>query len=421
MLHTTTLPSGLRVLTLPMDSSQTVSVMFMVRGGSRYEVFDMNGISHFMEHMFFKGGEKYPTAKDVAQALDGVGGEFNAFTSYDKVAYYIKVAAQHLPLALDVLGDMLMKAQVAEDEVDRERNVIAEELNMYEDTPSRKIWEVAQRLAFGDHPLGWEIGGSKESIERVHRAELMHFRETYYRAENMIVVATGKVDPVAFAEEVARVAPLGGSKGLAAPIAFGPNTWPHDRLKLVTKKTEQAQVAWNVPAPALGAADELPFEVLSAILGHGMSSRLFTEIREKRGLCYSVRAEYTGYEDVGVLNCVAGVTLEKVDEAVAAIRDELTKISEGGVTEEEMTKGREYLKGHLALYVEDTANMADFLGHRAILLGEARTPEASMTALDGVSRAQVNAVAKAYIDMARSSLAIIGPYDDAARFEKALG
>lgn len=417
-IHSSTLANGLRVLTVPMQSSETVSVMIMVRGGSRYETWPISGISHFMEHMFFKGGVRYPTAQDVATALDAIGGEQNAYTNYDKVVYYVKVAAQHLGIGLDVLSDMVLNAKVLQEEVDRERGVIIEELNMYQDTPTRRIWELAQRLTFGDHPLGWDIGGTKETVTGITRDQLLDFRRTYYRPENMLVIATGRVDPEAFTRDIERLFPMQSNPGKAEFLPF--TAFPAERLHLETKATEQAQVAWTLPAPALGAEDETAMELATAILGNGMSSRLFVQVRERRGLCYSVRSEYAPYDDAGLMASVAGVTLERVDEAVVAIRDEIAKMHASGITDAELQKGREYLKGHLAINVEDTAVMADAIGHRAIMLQELCTPEDWFARYDAVTKEQVNAAAKRWMDPSRTTLAVLGPYEDASRFRTLL-
>lgn len=417
-IHSTTLPNGLRVVTAPMASSETVTVMIMVRGGSRYETWPISGISHFMEHLFFKGGVRYPTTQDVSNALDGIGGESNAYTYYDKVVYYVKVAAQHLPVGLDVLSDMLLNATVKQEEIDRERNVVIEELNLYQDTPSRRIWELTHRLSFGDHPLGWDIGGTKDTVNGIVRDQLLSFRQTYYRPENMLVVAAGKVDPTAFAADIEKLFPLTGDAGKATHQAAP--SFPAARMHLETKETEQAQVAWTLPGPKMGATDEAATEILTAILGGSMSSRLFIQVRERRGLCYSVRSEYSSFEDAGAIYSVAGVTLDKVDEAITTMRDEIIKLRDEGVTDAELARGREYLKGQFAIAVEDTATMADTVGRRALLLDQLRSPEQVYAAFDAVTKEQVNAAAKTWLDPAKATLTVLGPYKDAGKFEAML-
>src|SRR5690349_7777503 len=286
MFTKSVLPNGLRVVTHPMTGAKSVAVMVMLAAGSRYENRENNGIAHFAEHMFFKGTEKRPTAKDISAEVDGIGGEFNAFTSKEYTGYYIKCAAEHRTLALDVLADQLLHSKFDADEVEREKGVIIEELNMYVDTPRDHVDSVYDQLLFGDQPLGWDILGTKETIRAAQRQTFLDYLHAWYTPKRMVVGAAGAVDGGLQAEVERQFGDLEDrATGTPDPVDM---VQIAPRVSLETRDSDQAHIRFGVRGLPTQHPDRYAMQVLSAILGGGMSSRLFQEVRERHGLAYYV-------------------------------------------------------------------------------------------------------------------------------------
>jgi predicted Zn-dependent peptidase len=363
----TTLSNGTRVLTAPMDHAQSVSCLVMFAAGSRYERREESGIAHFAEHMFFKGTERRPTARDIATEIDSIGGEFNAFTGKELTGYYVKCAAETRDVALDVLVDMLRNSRFDAGEIDREKGVIVEEMNMYADTPRSYVGNVWDRHVYGDQPLGWDVIGTEQTVRRATRETFMGYLDRWYLPERTVVGLGGKIgdDPVARLEEL-----LGdvrtGTTGVADPVVLPENGSP---VRIHTKQSDQAHVVIGARSYPHGHPDRYVLQLLSTVLGGGMSSRLFTEVRERRGLAYYVFAANQSYADAGTIGAQAGVDLTRIDEAVETIVAELRRISRESVPAEELEKARSFAKGRFVLGLESPHATIMFGLRREILEG----------------------------------------------------
>ena len=413
-----TLGNGLRVLTAPMPHVQSVICFVMLAAGSRYETAQTNGIAHFAEHMFFKGTERRPTAREIAAEVDGIGGEFNAFTSKEYTGYYVKCAAESRDVALDVLVDMLRRSKFDPEEIEREKGVIVEEMNMYFDTPRDYVSGVYDELVFGDQPLGWEIIGRKETVRGATRETFTDYLGRWYKPSRMVVGVGGNLGD-GLLDRVGEL--LGdledGETGAPAPAAGGPNG---GRVKLHTKPSDQAHLCLGVPSYDLGHPDRYALQIMTTVLGGGMSSRLFTEVRERRGLAYYVFATNQGYTDTGSLYSQAGVDINRVDEAVTTIVSELKRIADEPVPADELDKAKSFSKGRFVLQTESPQGMIMFGLRREVLEGQAVEPGEVLAGIDAVTADDVSRVARDLIANDRLRLALIGPFDDAERFEKLL-
>ena len=412
------LPNGLRLLTAPMPQAQSVSCFVMLAAGSRYETRETSGIAHFAEHMFFKGTERRPTARDIAGEVDAIGGEFNAFTSKEYTGYYVKCAAEHRDVALDVIVDMLRNSKFDAAEIDREKGVIIEEMNMYFDTPRDFIDGVYEELVYGDHPLGWDVIGRKQTVRAATRETFLDYLGHWYKPSRMVVGVGGRVGE-GLAERVQELlgdledAPTGSP--LAALVS--PNG---TRVKVHTKQSDQAHICLGVRSRPLVDPDRYILMVLSTVLGGGMSSRLFTEVRERRGLAYYVFATNHSYTDAGSLYSQAGVDIDRIDEAVGTVAGELKKIAADAVPEDELRKAKNFAKGRFVLQIESPHGLIMFGLRREVLEGRVPEPEEVLAGVEAVTAEDVQRVARELIDDRALRLAVIGPFEDADRFEKLL-
>jgi predicted Zn-dependent peptidase len=414
-----TLDNGLRVLMAPMPQATSVTCMIMLAAGSRYETRETNGIAHFAEHMFFKGTERRPTARDIGTEVDGIGGEFNAFTGKEYTGYYVKCAAEFRDTALDVLVDMLRNSKFAADEIEREKGVIVEEMNMYYDTPRDYIGGVYEELLYGDQPLGWDIIGRKETIRGATRDTFLDYTGRWYKPERMIVGLGGNLgdDPVGRAEEL-----LGDLERVetGAPPAAHLESTNGPRVKIHHKQSDQAHLCLGVPSYPLEHPDRYALQLVATVLGTGMSSRLFTEVRERRGLAYYVFGINHSYTDAGSLYSQAGVDINRADEAVETIVRELRKIVDETVGSAELEKSRNLAKGRFLLQLENPQGMIMFGLRREVLEGGAVEPSEVQEGLDAVTAEDVQRVAQDVIGGNGLNLALIGPFEDAAKFEALL-
>lgn len=416
------LKNGLRILTVPMPSLESVTLTVWVKVGSRSEAEKIQGLSHFIEHMAFKGSKKRPSAREISEVVDGIGGEFNASTSKEWTNFYIKSRAGNLETAFDVLSDMLLNPLLEKEEIEREKGVILEEKKMIEDTPMMFIGDVFERLMFDGTDLGTDIIGKTETIKGLTRQDFIDYRNDHYFTDNILLTVSGGIkteDAVKLAEKY-----LGELKESLVTKKVLPVSISQDKPKVLlhSKKSEQANLILGFRGYPLGHKNKFAEAVLSSILGGGMSSRLFIEVRERRGLAYSVRTSPEHYTDTGYLATYAGVDLTKIDEAIKVILDEHYKLAKGEkkITEEELKKTKEFIKGHLALSLEDTRVVNYFFGERELLLGNLETPDEIFEAIDKVTIKDVIAVAKELFVAEKLNLAVIGPYKEAERFEKLL-
>jgi predicted Zn-dependent peptidase len=413
-----TLSNGLRVVTAPMPQAKSVACFVMLAAGSRYETRETNGIAHFAEHMFFKGTERRPTARDIAGEIDAIGGEFNAFTSKEYTGYYVKCAAEHRDVALDVLVDMLRHSRFDAAEIDREKGVIVEEMNMYYDTPRDYLEGVYDELLYGDQPLGWDIIGTKDTVRAATRETFLDYLDRWYRAPRMVAGVGGNVgdDVHDRLQELLGDVP-DGSSGEPTPVAVEQDS---PRVKLHTKTSDQAHVRVGVHSYPLVHKDRYALALLATVLGGGMSSRLFTEVRERRGLAYYVYGHNMGYTDTGTLYAQGGVDIGRIDEAVQTIVAEFGRIAAEPVESEELEKARSFAKGRLVLSLEDPKGMILFGLRSEVLEGAIREPDEIIAGLDAVTVEDIQRVAQDIIREERLNFALIGPFDEPDRFEKLL-
>jgi predicted Zn-dependent peptidase len=413
-----TLANGLRVLTAPMPQAKSVACFVMLAAGSRYETKDTNGIAHFAEHMFFKGTEKRPTARQIAGEIDSIGGEFNAFTSKEYTGYYVKCAAEHRDTALDVLVDMLRHSKFDPEEIEREKGVIVEEMNMYYDTPRDYVDGVYDELLYGDTPLGWDIIGRKETVRSAKRETFLEYLDRWYRAPRMVAGVAGNLGDGL----TERLDELLGDVQDGAIGSPPPAEWNQDspRVKLHTKQSDQAHIRVGVHSYPLVHPDRYSLQLLATVLGGGMSSRLFTEVRERRGLAYYIYGQQQGYTDTGTLYAQSGVDIQRIDDAVQTIVREFGRIAAEAIEPDELEKARNFAKGRLVLSLEDPKGMILFGLRNEVLEGAQREPDDVLAQLDKVTIEDIQRVAQDIIREDRLNFALIGPFDDPDRFQKLL-
>ncbi len=413
----TTLSNGTRVLTAAMPHAQSVSCFVMFAAGSRYERRDESGIAHFAEHMFFKGTERRPTARDIATEIDSIGGEFNAFTGKELTGYYVKCAADTRDVALDVLVDMLRNSRFDADEIEREKGVIVEEMNMYADTPRSYVGNVWEQHVYGDQPLGWDIIGTEETVRSATRDTFLGYLDRWYRPERMVVGLGGKLgdDLLARLEELlGSIEP--GSTGAPDPVVLPTNGSP---VRVHTKQSDQAHVVVGARSYPHGHPDRYAVQLLSTVLGGGMSSRLFTEVRERRGLAYYVYCANNSYADAGTLAAQAGVDLTRIDEAIETVVAELRRAVAEPVPSDELEKARAFAKGRFVLGLESPHATIMFGLRRELLEGQAVEPDEVLAGLDAVTVEDVQRVADDILGK-DLRLALIGPFDEPEHFESLL-
>lgn len=418
--HQVTLKNGMTVVIVPITEVESVTTMVMVGAGSRYENHNNNGISHFLEHMAFKGTKKRPAAIEIASLIDGAGAESNAFTGKEYTGYYIKSAAHRVELSFDILSDMLQNLLLDPKEIEKEKGVIIEEINLYEDTPPRKISDIYESLLYGDTPMGWDIAGRKEVIRSATQDDFTFYMKKLYSASNMIVVVAGKVKVDETQKLIEKY--FGGhstftTEGHKAVIEGQKDP----EVKIHHKKTDQAHFAIGVRT--VGISDEknrYPLSILAAILGGGMSSRLFHEIRERRGLAYYVRTGSENYMDCGHLTTYVGADPKRIDDAIGVVVEEYRKVQKKGeISEEELKKAKEFVKGHFVLELEDTRAVAVFYGGSWILEKKLENPSEVVSKIDRVKLSDVLRVSREFLPQPLN-LAIIGNYKDHDRFRKLL-
>lgn len=414
-----TFENGLRVITVPMKNTSAVTVLIFIGTGSRYEDRGTSGLSHFLEHMFFKGGKKYPDTKAVSEVIDSVGGDFNAFTSKEFVGYYVKVASKHIDLAMDVLSDMMIEAKFEANEVEKERGVIIEELNMYQDMPIYLVGSDYERLVFGDQPLGWDVIGTIESIKGLKREDFLEYKKDFYTPDNIVLTVAGDFKYEEMMKKVESYFPLKEEKKSHDFEKFD-RTKMEDRVFLRKKDTEQAHLVFGVESYPLDHPDYETLQAIGIILGGNMSSRLFLSLREDKGLAYYIKTGNTEYFDIGEMSSSAGVDIKRIDLSIKIIMDEYERIKNEWIDEKELTKAKEYYKGKLILRLEDSKNVAQLIGIHELLLNRIETPEEAMEKMDRVTTKDIKRVCEDIFKKENLKLALIGPYDNKERFEKLL-
>lgn len=408
-IHLATLADGLRVATERVPGARSVAIGVWVGVGARDETDRFGGASHYLEHLVFKGTEQR-SARQIAQAVDAVGGEMNAYTAKEHTAYHVRLPAQDLDMGLDLLADVLTSPAFRPDEVDAERQVILEELLLSEDDPEDRVHTLCDELVFPDHPLGREVLGNPETIEGMARADISAFFERWYRPANLVVAAAGDLDH----DDVQRRIEAGFSRPEAAgrvsgeqPVRAAPSIGPV-RSRTLEKPTEQTHLALGWRACSLDHPDRYPLAVLNHVLGGGLSSRLFYEIRERRGLAYSVGSYTSLYADSGCLVASVGTSPGHLDEVQALLTVEVDKLREDGITAEELRVAQGSLAGSLVLGLEDTASRMGRLGHGLIARNRITPVDEHLARIGAVTLADVHDVAQKVL-ASESSMALVGP------------
>ncbi len=412
----TKLNNGLKVITIPMEGTKTITILVMFNTGSKYENRQNNGISHFLEHMFFKGTDKRPDYLVLSNELDSLGCQYNAFTAKEYTGYWIKVDAKKVEKAIDIISDMLINSKFEEAEIERERGVIIEEINMYHEDPKMYIEDLFEECLYGDQPAGWEIIGPKENIKNFSKETFLNYFNTQYGTGSAVVCLAGRVgeNEIKLAEKYFSQMKKDGfrDKEKIVEEQVEPNILVHE------KKVDQAVFSLGVRAYATGHKDEYALKVLSVILGGSMSSRLFTEIREKRGLAYFVRTSTEIYTDSGYLATTAGVPQEKIAEAIIVILKEYKKISTEKIAEEELQKTKDLIKGRNVIALEASDDMANWYAKQILLRKEAKTPAEFFKKIDEVTAEDIKRVASDIFKNNKLNLTVIGPFKDGEKFKK---
>lgn len=413
------LRGGARLLVAPMPDRMSASLVLMFGVGSRYEEDRIGGISHFIEHLFFKGTSRRPSAKDIAEAIEGVGGVMNASTDKELTVYWCRVPADKLELAVDVLVDIVSDSQLAPSDIDRERMVILEELKMYQDQPQDYVHSLFEHVMWPGHPLGRDIIGTIESVSQTSREDLVEYIQGHYVLENLVIGLSGGISPDASAALIEGRLALPGRSDGALPAAAPPPLVAAQVL-LHAKETEQAHICLGSRGVSYLDPDRFTLDLINTVLGEGMSSRLFLEIREKRGLAYDVHSYTSKHRDGGYFGVYLGVDPKKAEEAVAAVVGELHRIAEQPVPPAELVKAKEFTKGRLRLGLESTNAMASWLCQQELLTGQIRSVEQVLEIVDGIGEADVKRVAERVLK-APIQLALIGPFQSDAPFRAAVG
>lgn len=416
MYRKNTLDNGLRVVTHSIPAVESVALGIWIGTGGRYENKKVMGISHFLEHLLFKGTKKRST-RQIKQSIEGVGGSLNAFTSEEVTCYFVKILGKHLFLSLDVLTDMVLNATLPPLEIEKERTVIIEEIKMYLDLPGHYVGELLDQLFWPNHPLGRFLAGSAETVSAIKREDIKKYKDRFYNPRNIVIAVCGNVKHDRFLSDVNKhYAKLkSGIKGRFQPADKGKEHPP--RTHFYFKETEQTHLSLGVHAFKFDHPDIYILSLLHIILGANMSSRLFQEVREKRGLAYQISSHVKRYQDTGAFVVNAGVDNAKVPRAIGVILGELAKIANKDVTKEELRRGKEFYVGQMLLGLEDTMDYMFWIGDRESSLGKPINPAEIIKRVNKVSVADIRRVAAKLFRANKLNLALIGPIKDKGKKE----
>lgn len=421
--------NGLTTVLVDTEAFPSLTSLLLVGAGSRYETLKNNGVAHFFEHMAFKGSAKYPDAFTLSSIIEGLGGVFNAFTSKDYTGYYVKAPSRHADEVVDVIADMIQQPNLLEEEIEREKGVIVQEISMYEDTPQRRIFDLYETLLYPKVPLGYDITGTPQTVTSFTKKTFTDYMDSLYHPNNAVLILAGGLSAdhnprTSFADYIDLADEKFKNWKRSKPAEFEPikehQTKP--ALLLSYKKSEQAHLCIGYRTFSRFDNRRYVLSVLSAILGSGMSSRLFIEVRERRGLCYSIGTSNDFYHDTGNTLTYAGVStdIEKVKETIRVILFELHKLADEGVSEEELVRSQELIKGRIILSMEDTFNVADTYGKQMLHEGKLRPVDEIMRKITAVTAQEVQDLAKEIFVKKHLNLALIGPFKKAAEFQALL-
>lgn len=403
------LSNGMRVILAPNKSTKAVTVMVGYKVGSRHEAREINGAAHFIEHLMFKGSRKYPKAIDVSRALDSLGAEFNASTGKDMTAYYVKVAGDKLEAALNILSDILIHPLFASVEIELERKVIIEELKMYKDSPPSIVSELIEELIYQGHPLARDVGGTKRTVSAISRAKLISFKKQYYSADNAVISIAGRLSGQTALRLCEKYFKRHDKRHTTNDMRLFKNSQEGSRVKLFTKQTEQVYLALGMPSLADNDPRLPTLKLLATILGGGMSSRLFTELREKRGLCYSVSASVGTFEETGDFLIRAGLDHRRINAALKLILREIRKFKTKAVSQAELQRAKDLVCGVTVLGLEHSEYVAEFYIKEVLYREEIKTPEQKLASIKRVTAGDIKALASEIFVTDKLNLALVSP------------
>ena len=412
----TTLDNGLRVITVPVKDAKSVTVLILVGTGSKYETKDINGISHFLEHMFFKGTKKRPSTLKISEVLDSIGGEYNAFTSKEVTGFYAKVDKKHSDIALDWISDIFLNSKFEEEEIQREKGVIVEELNMYLDTPTAYVGELFEDLLYKDQPAGWRIVGEKENILSFDREKILDYFNSHYSAKNTVVCVAGDVSSKQIQEKIGKYFGKAEDKKVPEKLAVKEKQ-SEPELLLHYKKTDQTHFCLGVRAYNMFDKRRYALSLISIILGGNMSSRLFISVRERNGLAYYVHTTSDETTDTGCLVTQAGIKNDSLEKAVSLVLKEYQDLKTKRITEKELQKAKDYLRGKTALSLDATDAQGSFYAAQEVIGEKVLTPEQKLKFIDKVTVNDIKKVAEDIFVPEKLNLAVIGPIKESKKEE----
>jgi len=413
------LKNNLRVISVPMADALTTTILILVEAGSEYETRKNNGVSHFLEHMCFKGTEKRLSSLDITSELDAVGAAYNAFTSNQYTGYYAKVQPKHFDEILDIISDIYLNPVFNQREIEKERGVIIEEINMYEDLPMRRVQEFFTNLLYGDQPAGWDIAGKKEIIRRINRNDFIEYQKNHYLGKSTTVVVTGNFNEKEAVKKI-ESAFSGIRTGKKVQKLKTVESQKSPRIFLKMKETDQAHLVVGVRAFDIFDKRKYAINLLADILGGGMSSRLFQKLREEMGAAYYVKSEADLLSDHGFLTASAGVDNNKVSEAIKAVVEEFERLVKEPVEKEELQRVKDRCVGGLIMGLETSDQLAGFYGGQEIITKKIVSPEETIKKIQAVKVEEISAVAKDIFKNNKLNLVIIGPFKEKPRFEQIL-
>lgn len=417
--HVSTLPNGMRVVTTPIPTAQSASVNVFVGVGSRAEERRVNGVSHYMEHMLFKGTERRPNAIIIAGEIEGAGGVLNAYTTKELTCYWNQVPYDMFPVAMDVVADMVQHSLLEQVEIERERTVVQQEIRRSHDQPGAWVGELLSQAVYGDQPIGWSIAGTIDTVQGIERDDMAHHLDEWYVPRNMVLSVAGNVTHDEVMEHAASVWDGTASAEIRAVPPASPELG-EERLRFDERDIAQANLAIGMRSLPRQDPDRFALTILNNILGRGMSSRLFREVRERRGLAYSVGASTSRYLDTGTFSVSAGVSPENAVEAVRVIMSELGKLVSEPVGDEELTKARDYASGSFRLGLESTMALAQRAGESLLVLGFIERISDVVNGLKSVTAEDVQRVARRVFRGDNLVLAAVGPKLDREGLQAAL-
>ena len=413
------LKNGLRVITIPMKDNPTATVLVLVEAGSKYEEKKVNGISHFLEHMCFKGTTKRPKAIDISKELDSLGSQYNAFTAQEYTGYYAKSDARHFSKIFDIVTDIYLNSTFPEIEMEREKGVIIEEINMYEDMPQRHVQDLMMKLLYGDTPAGWNIAGEKKNILEMRRDDFVNYKKQHYLPEATVLVVSGQVTEKEVMSEVSKIfGRVERGKKIGKIKVIEKQKKPQVLVNF--KKTDQTHFVLGIRSLNLFSQKNAVLAVLGGILGGGMSSRLFQKLREEMGVGYYVRAYNDAFTDHGFFQISAGVDNKRIKEVIYAVLNECNKLKNEIVSEDELEKVKECLIGNMKLSLESSDDIANFLGGQELLKREIVSAEKKAEEIRKVTASQIQFLAKDIFQNSGLNLALIGPFKEKDKFLKVL-